>query len=148
MFVWLGVALAVDTIDGPLESKTEEGYFIGFPPIWNVVCLYLYLFASRRLPSSPFHRRVLFACRSFACIRFALLDCVPSSRHHALGGGGDLRRRQPVSLSVVTAVYLTGVGAIHSLRGRGAVERGLWPWTSEGPYAISSGVSSSQSPTA
>jgi len=104
MFIWLGVALIVDSIDGPLarrfsvtrvlprwsgerldlivdfltyvmvpafalsqadllpppwrlpagiaivvsslfhmadqESKTKEGYFVGFPAIWNVVCLY------------------------------------------------------------------------------------------------------------
>src|SRR6476646_8113828 len=108
MFIWLGVALIVDSIDGPLarrfsvtrvlprwsgerldlivdfltyvmvpafalsqadllpppgrfpagiaivlsslfhmadqESKTKEGYFVGFPAIWNVVCLYLFVF--------------------------------------------------------------------------------------------------------
>jgi phosphatidylcholine synthase len=108
MFVWLGVALFVDTIDGPLArrarvtevlprwsgerldqivdyltyvavpafalaqsdllpapfriaaaiaillsslfhmadlgSKTGEGYFVGFPAIWNVVLLYLFAF--------------------------------------------------------------------------------------------------------
>jgi phosphatidylcholine synthase len=107
MFVWLGIALLVDTIDGPLarrfdvrrvlprfsgerldlivdyltyvavpafvfaesgllpedfrlpaaiailmsglfhfsdiESKTEEGFFVGFPAIWNVVLLYLFV---------------------------------------------------------------------------------------------------------
>jgi phosphatidylcholine synthase len=106
MFVWLGIALIVDTVDGPLaryvgvsevlprwsgerldlivdyltyigvpafalsqaeilpepfrlpvaiaimlaslfhmsdlESKTEDGYFVGFPAIWNVVLLYLF----------------------------------------------------------------------------------------------------------
>lgn len=106
MFVWLGVALIVDAVDGPLarrarveealprwsgerldlvvdyltyiavpafalsqaellpeafrlpaaiaillsslfhmadlKSKTEEGYFVGFPAIWNVVLLYLF----------------------------------------------------------------------------------------------------------
>ena len=106
MFIWLGVALIVDSIDGPLarcvrvtsvlprwsgerldlivdfltyvmvpafafsqsqllppssrlaagvavvlsslfhmadqDSKTQEGYFVGFPAIWNVVCLYLF----------------------------------------------------------------------------------------------------------
>jgi phosphatidylcholine synthase len=105
MFVWLGIALAVDAVDGPvarlvgvkvvlprfsgerldlivdyltyivvpafaltqatllpevtrlpaaiaillsslfhvadLNSKTEEGYFVGFPAIWNIVLLYL-----------------------------------------------------------------------------------------------------------
>ena len=108
MFIWLGIALIVDTIDGPLarrvgvmrvlprwsgerldlivdfltytavpafalsqadllpeayrlpagiavmmsslfhmadqNSKTKEGYFVGFPAIWNVVCLYLFAF--------------------------------------------------------------------------------------------------------
>jgi len=107
MFVWLGVALLVDTIDGPLarlfdvkavlprfsgerldlivdyltyvaipafvltetdllpemarlpaaiaiilsglfhvsdiHSKTEEGFFVGFPAIWNIVLLYLFV---------------------------------------------------------------------------------------------------------
>ncbi len=27
-----------------LESKTKEGYFVGFPAIWNVVLLYLFAF--------------------------------------------------------------------------------------------------------
>jgi phosphatidylcholine synthase len=108
MFLWLGLALIVDGIDGPLaraaevdqalprfsgirldlivdyltyvavpafalvradilpeafrlpvaiaillsslfhvadrESKTEDGYFVGFPVIWNIVCLYLFAF--------------------------------------------------------------------------------------------------------
>lgn len=107
MFVWLGIALLVDTIDGPLarlfkvkdvlprfsgerldlivdyltyvaipafvltetdllpeafrlpaailillsglfhvsdvHSKTEEGFFVGFPAIWNIVLLYLFV---------------------------------------------------------------------------------------------------------
>lgn len=107
MFVWLGIALVVDAIDGPLarwvgvkevlprfsgerldlivdylayvvvpafalteatllpegtrvpaaiaillsslfhvadlNSKTEEGYFVGFPAIWNIVLLYLFV---------------------------------------------------------------------------------------------------------
>jgi phosphatidylcholine synthase len=111
MFVWLGVALIVDAIDGPiarrlavetvlprfsgerldlivdyltyvvvsayalteanildeawrlpaaaaillsslyhvvaLDSKTEEGYFVGFPAIWNVVLLYLFALGPR-----------------------------------------------------------------------------------------------------
>lgn len=112
MFVWLGIALLVDTIDGSLarrfdakrvlprfsgerldlivdyltyvavpafvfaesgllpedfrlpaaiailmsglfhfsdlESKTEEGLFVGFPAIWNVVLLYLFVLSLRR----------------------------------------------------------------------------------------------------
>jgi phosphatidylcholine synthase len=108
MFVWLGIALLVDAVDGPLarlvevksvlprfsgerldliidyltyvaipafaltgadllpedfrlpaagavllsslfhvvdtDSKTEEGYFVGFPAVWNIVLLYLFAF--------------------------------------------------------------------------------------------------------
>jgi phosphatidylcholine synthase len=108
MFIWLGLALIVDGIDGPLarkvdvktvlprfsgerldlivdyltyvaipafalaradilpeafrlptaiaillsslfhvadrDSKTDDGYFVGFPAIWNIVCLYLFAF--------------------------------------------------------------------------------------------------------
>jgi phosphatidylcholine synthase len=109
MFLWLGVALLIDAVDGPLArlvkvdaalprfsgerldlivdyltyvavpafalteadllpeafrlpaaaaillsslfhvvdrgSKTEEGYFVGFPAVWNIVLLYLFAFA-------------------------------------------------------------------------------------------------------
>jgi len=115
MFIWLGIALLVDTIDGPLArrvrvsevlprwsgerldlivdyltyvgvpafavaesdllptpfrvaagiaillsslfhmadlgSKTGEGYFVGFPAIWNVVLLYLFAFTPPPLVS-------------------------------------------------------------------------------------------------
>ncbi len=27
-----------------LKSKTEDGFFVGFPAIWNVVCLYVFVF--------------------------------------------------------------------------------------------------------
>jgi phosphatidylcholine synthase len=33
------------------ESKTKDGYFVGFPAIWNVVCLYLFALSLR-----PSHR--------------------------------------------------------------------------------------------
>jgi phosphatidylcholine synthase len=109
MFAWLGIALIVDGIDGPLArrydvatvlprfsgerldliidyltyvaipafalaradllpenarllaaiavllsslyhvadrmSKTDDGYFVGFPAVWNIVCLYIFAFA-------------------------------------------------------------------------------------------------------
>ena len=121
MFVWLGVALIVDAVDGPLarrvdvtrvlprfsgerldlivdyltyvvvpafalsqadllpqafrlpagsaillsslfhiadqDSKTKEGYFVGFPAIWNVVLLYLFALEPYALRIA-LHRRV------------------------------------------------------------------------------------------
>ena len=29
-----------------LHSKTDDGFFVGFPAIWNAVCLYLFVFAT------------------------------------------------------------------------------------------------------
>jgi len=25
------------------ESKTDDGYFVGFPAIWNIICLYIFV---------------------------------------------------------------------------------------------------------
>lgn len=130
MFVWLGAALLVDAVDGPLarrfavkellprfsgerldqivdyltyvavpayaltmapllpevarlpaaaaillsslfhvsdlESKTEEGYFVGFPAIWNVVLLYL--FALGLAPWASLALVALFVVLSFVPI--------------------------------------------------------------------------------
>ena len=157
MFVWLGVALVVDSIDGPLarrlhvttvlprwsgerldlivdfltyvavpafavsqadllpqqfrlpagiaillsslfhvadqESKTKEGYFVGFPAIWNVVCLYLFAF----MPSP-----VVTALWAGAAIG-AVANPFPSPLWVKV-------------LLVVTAACLTGVGALRALR--------------------------------
>ena len=32
-----------------LHSKTDDGFFVGFPAIWNAVCLYLFVFASSQI---------------------------------------------------------------------------------------------------
>ena len=141
MFVWLGAALIVDAVDGPLartlevktvlprfsgerldlivdyltyvvvpayalteapllpdharlpaaaaillsslfhvadmESKTEEGYFVGFPAIWNIVLLYLFALGLPPMSRSPSWRRSSSppSCRCWRCIRFASCGC-------------------------------------------------------------------------
>ena len=45
------------------ESKTKDGYFVGFPAIWNVVCLYLFV-----LGPPPFVS--LFIVAFFAALTF------------------------------------------------------------------------------
>ena len=169
MFIWLGVALIVDTIDGPLarrvgvtrvlprwsgerldlivdfltytavpafalsqadllpeayrlpagiavmmsslfhmadqDSKTKEGYFVGFPAIWNVVCLYLFAFMPH-----PFVSLAIVTV-------FVVLDLradplrAPVSRggaarlqrgcHRPVARGGDRRGRQSLSLAAL-----------------------------------------------
>jgi phosphatidylcholine synthase len=49
-----------------VEAKTEDGYFLGFPSLWNVVAVYLY--------ALPFDRRVSLAI----VVILAILTFVPS----------------------------------------------------------------------
>ena len=133
MFVWLGIALVVDAVDGPLarlidvktvlprfsgerldlivdyltydvvpafaliqsallpesfrlpaaiaillsslfhvsdvESKTKEGYFVGFPAIWNIVLLYLFALA-------PPPHVALAIVAAFVALTFVPILCV------------------------------------------------------------------------
>jgi phosphatidylcholine synthase len=191
MFLWLGVALIVDTVDGPLarrvgvvkalprfsgerldlivdfltyiavpafafsqsdllpeafrlpagiavmlsslfhmadqESKTKDGYFVGFPAIWNVVCLYLFAFMPRPYLS-------LLIVTFFVALTFVPIRSVHPVR---------VVERRPITMIVTalwavaaiaaavnpfpsplwvralllaTAAYLVGIGAIHTLR--------------------------------
>lgn len=191
MFVWLGIALIVDTVDGPLarrigvstvlprwsgerldlivdyltyiavpafalsqaellppafrlpaaiailisslfhmadsKSKTEDGYFVGFPAIWNVVLLYLFALAP-----PPFASLAIVAF-------FILMTFVPILAVHPFRVGG---LRYPAwaltalwcvaaaaatanpfpspfwvqALLIATAAGLVGIGALRMLR--------------------------------
>jgi phosphatidylcholine synthase len=195
MFIWLGVALIVDTVDGPLarrvcvtkvlprfsgerldlivdfltyvavpafafsqsdllpqafrlpagiavvlsslfhmadqESKTKDGYFVGFPAVWNVICLYLFAFMPR-----PYLSLLI-------VVFFVALTFVPILSVHPV----RVVERRPITMLVtalwaiaaiaaalnpfpsplwvrvpllVTAVYLVGIGAVHTLGERKA----------------------------
>jgi phosphatidylcholine synthase len=185
LFVWLGVALVVDTVDGPLarrlkvksllprfsgerldlivdyltyaavpayalteapllpeaarlpaaaaillsslfhvadlNSKTEEGYFVGFPAIWNIVLLYLFA-----LGLAPWVALVLvvafvvltfvpiLAVHPFRVARLRALTCLVTALW-AVGAAAAVAEPFPSALSVqvvliATAVYLSGVG--------------------------------------
>jgi phosphatidylcholine synthase len=195
MFIWLGIALIVDTVDGPLarrvgvtrvlprwsgerldlivdfltyvtvpafalsqadvlpepfrvpagiailvsslfhmadqESKTKEGYFVGFPAIWNVVCLYLFAF----MPP-PFVSLAIVAV--FVLLTFVPILCVHPFRVAELrifsvvvtalwvvAAIGAVANPFPSPLwvkvlLVATAACLTGVGVVRALRARKA----------------------------
>lgn len=197
MFIWLGVALIVDTIDGPLarrvgvtrvlprwsgerldlivdfltytavpafalsqadllpeayrlpagiavmmsslfhmadqDSKTKEGYFVGFPAIWNVVCLYLFAFMLH-----PFVSLAIVAV--LVALTFVPILCVHPFRVAALRGFsmlvtglwvvaaiGAVANPFPSPLWVrilliATAACLTGVGMLRSLQGSGPAQ--------------------------
>ncbi len=158
MFVWLGVALIVDAVDGPLarkidvksvlprfsgerldlvvdyltydvvpayaliqsdllpescrlpaavaillsslfnvsdlNSKTEEGYFVGFPAIWNIVLLYLFAF---QLP--PYIALAVVAI--FVALTFVPILCVHPFR---------VARLRPLT-GLVTLLWVVAAGA-------------------------------------
>ncbi|HVQ10286.1 MAG TPA: phosphatidylcholine synthase [Methyloceanibacter sp.] len=196
MFIWLGVALIVDTIDGPLarhvgvmrvlprwsgerldlivdfltytavpafalsqadllpeayrlpagiavmlsslfhmadqDSKTKEGYFVGFPAIWNVVCLYLFAFMPQPYVS-------LAVVAFLVVLTFVPILCVHPFRVTGLRGFsvaitalwvvaaiGAVANSFPSPLWVrvlllTTAAGLTGVGAVRSLHNKKAL---------------------------
>jgi phosphatidylcholine synthase len=192
MFVWLGVALVVDAVDGPLarlvevktvlprfsgerldlivdyltyvaipayaltetdllpedfrlpaaiavllsslfhvadlDSKTEEGYFVGFPAIWNIVLLYLFVLGPPPLVS-------LAIVAFFVLLTFVPILCVHPFRVARLRlltglvtliwtGAAAVAVANPfpsplwVQASlIVTAAYFTLVGVLRSYRG-------------------------------
>jgi phosphatidylcholine synthase len=191
MFLWLGLALIVDSVDGPLarrlkvktvlprwsgerldlivdyltyvavpafalseadllpepfrlpagiaillsslfhvadqQSKTKEGYFVGFPAIWNVVCLYLFAF----MPSPVVSLVIVVA---FVVLTFVPILCVHPFRVAelraftwlvtalwAVAAIGAVANQFPSPLwvkvlLVVAAACFTGVGALRALR--------------------------------
>jgi phosphatidylcholine synthase len=193
MFVWLGVALIVDAVDGPLarrvgvtavlprfsgerldlivdyltyvvvpayalteaplmpevtrvpaaiaillsslyhvadlDSKTEEGYFVGFPAIWNIVLLYLFALGLRpwaslavvtvfvALTFVPF-----LAVHPFRVRRLRVPTCIATALWTgaaAIAVADAFPSRLWVqALLLVTALYFTGVGLYRSLAAR------------------------------
>lgn len=190
MFVWLGVALVVDAVDGPLarrlavttvlprfsgerldlivdyltyvtvpafaltqapllpeaarlpaaaaillsslfhvvdlRSKTEEGYFVGFPAIWNIVLLYLFALGPGPYLSlaivSVFVLATfvpILAVHPFRVARLRPLTCLVTALWTA-GAAAAIANPFPSPLWVqalllATALYLAGVGLYRSL---------------------------------
>ena len=110
-----------------LKSKTEEGYFVGFPAIWNIVLLYLFalglppyvalavvgVFVARHLRADPGGASV--------SRRAAAPAHLPG--HPAMGAEPPPppspipfhRRSGCKSLLVATALYFAGLGLYRSL---------------------------------
>jgi phosphatidylcholine synthase len=185
MFVWLGIALVVDAIDGPLarwvgvkevlprfsgerldlivdylayvvvpafalteatllpegtrlpaviaillsslfhvadlNSKTEEGYFVGFPAIWNIVLLYLFVLEPAPLVSLlivaffvTFTFVPLLAVHPFRVERLRPLSCLVTL---VWTGTAAIAVANPFPsplwiqiLLLLSAAYFTGVG--------------------------------------
>ena len=89
-----------------LESKTEEGYFVGFPAIWNIVLLYLFASVYRltsRLPSWRRRPRHLRAAAGGASVSRGAAAAAHLPRHPAMGWSGRRRRRRSLSIAALGA---------------------------------------------
>lgn len=192
-FVWLGIALAVDGVDGPLarrieitkvlprfsgvtldetvdflnyciipafilvqsgifrpwlalsmaslvvltslfhfadkQSKTDDGYFVGFPVAWNFVCFYFFVFGTGESLATAVI--VIFTCLTFVPLKWVhplrvrrlrpftllVLACWSVSAAIALAGTFP---SGPVVQGVfaATAVYMLALGLARSYSGR------------------------------
>ncbi len=112
-----------------LTSKTADGYFVGFPAIWNVVLLYLFAFQPAPLVSlTVVIVLVLLTFVPFPAVhplrvaRFRPLTVLVSALW-AAAAISSLANPFPSprwiqALLVLTAIYLTGVGLLRRLSGR------------------------------
>lgn len=109
-----------------LESKTEEGYFVGFPAIWNIVLLYL--FALGLPPSVALTVVALFVLATFVPLlavhpfrvqRLRLLTCLNTLLWVGAAAAAIANPfPSPLwvqALLIATALYLAGVGLYRSL---------------------------------
>ncbi len=110
-----------------IDSKSEEGFFVGFPAIWNIVLLYLFVLAP-----SPYVSIAIVAL--LVILTFVPILCVHPFRVQRLRlltglvtfvwlGAAAVAVAQPFPsplwvqvLLLVTAVYFIGVGLFRSLR--------------------------------
>lgn len=112
------------------ESKTEDGYFVGFPAAWNLVCFYIFVFGTGE--AAAFAVVLCFACLTFAPLKWAhplrvrrfraltlaVLLAWGVAAAAALAGGFP---SGPVvqAIFALTALYLLGLGLSRSFGRRG-----------------------------
>ena len=110
-----------------LKSKTEEGYFVGFPAIWNIVLLYLFALQPPPLVSLAivvilvvFTFVPILSVHPFRVARLRPLTCLLTI---AWAGAAAVAVANPFPsplwvqlLLMVTATYFAGVGLVRSLR--------------------------------
>lgn len=111
------------------DMKTDDGYFQGFPALWNVVALYLYAISAA--PATGALVVILFAALSFAPVHvvhpfrvrdfgrwlpvLALVWAVATLL--LLVPGLDDGRSALLVLSLGTSILLIGLGLVRTIRG-------------------------------
>jgi phosphatidylcholine synthase len=105
------------------ESKTADGYFVGFPAIWNIVCFYMFAFDAS--PATAF----------IVIVTLAALTFVPVTWVHPVRAA----KARPVTLSVGCAWSLAAIAVIAQGFPAGIVERAVL--AAGGFYMIALGLS-------
>lgn len=113
------------------DMKTDDGYFRGFPAVWNVVALYLFLL--RPEPAVTASAILLLCAASFAPVHFVHPFRVTDYRPLLLGlsaawavatlgllvtGGSGSAGTAMLIVSLATAAGLVALGLLRSVRGR------------------------------
>ena len=90
-----------------MESKTEEGYFVGFPAIWNIVLLYLFALGlpalCRARRRGVVRSRHLRAPAGGASVSRRAAAAAHLPHHPAMGWSRRRRYRQSLSIAALGA---------------------------------------------
>lgn len=111
------------------QSKTTDGYFVGFPAAWNVACLYLFVFdltegaaiilltilaALIFVPIKWVHP---FRANRLRAVTFLVIACWSVAAIHVVAAGfpGNAMTRV---VFIAAAAYLIGIGLFRTLRAK------------------------------
>lgn len=136
---WLAIPVAGGMVVSSLfhiadkSSKTADGYFVGFPAVWNIACFYLFVFAPGAgaavalilalgvltfIPAKWVHP---FRVRHFRLVTMAVVVCWGVAAIHVVLIGFPGTPGAQVVL-VITMLYLVALGLARTL-GFGAAEK-------------------------
>lgn len=134
-----GVAMAVVILMVSLfhfadaQSKTADGYFVGFPAIWNVACLYLFVFDLKQGAAAaillvlaalifvPIKWVHPFRAHRLHAVTFAVVAGWSIAAIHAVVSGFPGNTVVRV-VFLGAAVYLIGIGVLRTLRAKNRAE--------------------------
>lgn len=107
------------------RSKTADGFFVGFPAIWNIICLYLFAFDLRDF--AALSAIVILACLTFIPIHWLhpvrvrglrpltlLVTSVWAAATIATVINGFPAGIVERTILAITGAYVVGLGVLHS----------------------------------
>ena len=138
--LWLGAAILISSlyIFARTDMKTRDGYFRGFPALWNLVAFYLLVTDASpaagavvvvvlvALTFAPVHFVHPFRVRDYGVFLPLLATAWAACTLALLWPGWSVQARGVwLLLSVATAIILLALGFLRTLRGARTVSGGL-----------------------